>query len=80
MKQAEIQAEQCPLCGRHVRIRADGLLAWHLSITGPTLQQQHTGSLCTGALKSPTEAAAIQNWRLASDKVLDGVLADLGGV
>ncbi len=73
MKQAEIQAEQCPLCGRHVRIRADGLLAWHLSIAGPK-----RGFVCTGALKSPTEAEAIQNWRAASDKVLNGVLADLG--
>lgn len=71
----ELVAEQCPLCGRYVRIRDDGLLAWHLPIAGPK-----RGFVCTGALKSPTEADAIQNWRILSSPRLAAALADLGGV
>ncbi len=75
MNQPKLEARQCPLCGRYVRIRADGLLTWHLSIARPK-----SGFLCTGSVKTPNEAAAIQNWRLASNKVVSGVLADLGDV
>ena len=75
MNTADLLTYRCPLCARSVRMRDDGLLAWHLPIAGPK-----RGFVCTGALKTLVEAHAIQNWRLQSDKVLDGVLADLGGV